>query len=319
MYVSPALQRGESVQQLPLSPVGATQKCKSIDKMKLSSQPLHRIGNTFHQRGVYTSTVIPNWMSSTIANRGLARPSPFGRTEIEFGRQAMFEDSTFESLGTIRTRSRGWMIATSAFNGSILLALILVPLIYPSTLPHMTFVDFIEAPPPIPEPEPQPLPKSAVLVKTQFSSDAFTAPRKIPTTIVEPDRPEIIEGVNLAQLDSGPGNDPFAEAHSHPIVRQQTQGPVRVSGMIVEGLLIDKRLPVYPAIAKASGTQGTIVLAASISRSGTIENLRVVSGPQMLQQAAIDAVKAWRYRPYLLSGKPVEVETTINVIFSLHD
>ncbi len=89
--------------------------------------------------------------------------------------------------------------------------------------------------------------------------------------------------------------------------------------MVVEGLLIDKRLPVYPAIARASGTQGTVVLAASISRTGTIENLRVISGSQMLQQAAIDAVKMWRYRPYLLSGEPVEVETTINVVFTLHD
>ena len=89
--------------------------------------------------------------------------------------------------------------------------------------------------------------------------------------------------------------------------------------MIVEGLLIDKRLPVYPPIAVASHTQGTVVLAATISRSGTIENLRVVGGPQMLQQAAIDAVSAWRYRPYLLSGEPVEVETTINVVFKLQN
>ena len=89
--------------------------------------------------------------------------------------------------------------------------------------------------------------------------------------------------------------------------------------MVVEGLLIDKRLPVYPAIAKATGTQGTVVLAATISRNGTIENLRVIGGPQMLQQAAIDAVSAWRYRPYLLNGEPLEVGTTINVIFKLQN
>ena len=55
----------------------------------------------------------------------------------------------------------------------------------------------------------------------------------------------------------------------------------------------------------------------SISSSGIIENLHVVSGPAMLQQAALDAVKTWRYRPYLLNGQPVEVETTVNVIFAL--
>ena len=89
--------------------------------------------------------------------------------------------------------------------------------------------------------------------------------------------------------------------------------------MVVEGMLIQKTLPVYPAIARASGTQGTVVLQATISRNGTIENLRVVSGPAMLQQAAMDAVKEWRYRPYLLSGEPVEVETTVNVVFKLQE
>jgi protein TonB len=63
--------------------------------------------------------------------------------------------------------------------------------------------------------------------------------------------------------------------------------------------------------------QGTVVLAATISKNGTIENLRVTSGPEGLQQAAVDAVRTWRYRPYLLDGQPVEVETTINVIFTL--
>jgi len=60
-----------------------------------------------------------------------------------------------------------------------------------------------------------------------------------------------------------------------------------------------------------------VVLQATISKSGGIENLRVVSGPPMLQQAALDAVRAWRYKPYLLNGDPVEVETTVNVVFNL--
>ena len=76
-------------------------------------------------------------------------------------------------------------------------------------------------------------------------------------------------------------------------------------------------MPVYPPIAKATGTQGIVILQAVISKAGTIENLRVVSGPGLLQQAAIDAVKQWRYRPYKLNDQPVEVETTINVVFTL--
>jgi len=76
-------------------------------------------------------------------------------------------------------------------------------------------------------------------------------------------------------------------------------------------------VPQYPAIAKAARIQGTVVLQATISKTGEIENLRVVSGPPMLQQSAMDAVRTWRYRPYLLNNEPVEVDTTVNVIFNL--
>jgi protein TonB len=86
----------------------------------------------------------------------------------------------------------------------------------------------------------------------------------------------------------------------------------------VTGLLLKKTAPVYPPIAKAARVEGMVVLQATISASGTIENLRVVSGHPMLQQAALDAVRYWRYRPYLLNGQPVEVDTTVNVVFSLN-
>jgi protein TonB len=92
---------------------------------------------------------------------------------------------------------------------------------------------------------------------------------------------------------------------------------VNISAGVAVGMLIQKTQPIYPPIAKAARVQGTVILQATISKAGTIENLRVVSGPAMLQQAALDAVKTWRYRPYLLNNDPVEVETTVNVIFSL--
>jgi TonB family protein len=83
-------------------------------------------------------------------------------------------------------------------------------------------------------------------------------------------------------------------------------------------LLLSKVGAVYPPIAKAAQISGTVVLEATISTEGAIENLRVVSGPAMLQQSALNAVKQWRYRPYLLNNTPVEVETTVNVVFSLN-
>jgi protein TonB len=99
---------------------------------------------------------------------------------------------------------------------------------------------------------------------------------------------------------------------------QQPRAPAHVSQGVMNGLLLNKVVPAYPPIAKAAGIEGTVVLQATISKSGTIENLRVVSGPQLLQQAALDAVRQWDYRPYLLNGEPIEVETTVNVVFKLH-
>jgi protein TonB len=101
------------------------------------------------------------------------------------------------------------------------------------------------------------------------------------------------------------------------VVKAEAPKKIAISSGVATGLLLQKVQPVYPAIAKAARVSGTVVLQATISKSGTIENLRVVSGPAMLQQAAMDAVKNWRYKPYLLNGDPVEVDTQVNVIFSL--
>jgi TonB family protein len=104
---------------------------------------------------------------------------------------------------------------------------------------------------------------------------------------------------------------------SGPKVKVAVPQKVSISSGIAVGLLIQRTTPIYPPMAKTARVSGTVVIQATISRNGTIENPRVVSGPAMLRQAALDAVKSWRYRPYMLSGEPVEVETTVNVNFSL--
>jgi protein TonB len=82
-------------------------------------------------------------------------------------------------------------------------------------------------------------------------------------------------------------------------------------------MLILRVLPAYPVAAREMRVAGRVQLQATISRDGTIENLRVVDGPPLLRAAAVEAVRQWRYRPYLLNGEPVEVETTVNVDFRL--
>jgi protein TonB len=84
-----------------------------------------------------------------------------------------------------------------------------------------------------------------------------------------------------------------------------------------EGNLIYKVQPPYPALARTARIQGVVVLEAVINKQGTIENLRVLAGHPMLALAAREAVRQWRYRPYILNNEPVEVETQITVNFSL--
>jgi protein TonB len=92
---------------------------------------------------------------------------------------------------------------------------------------------------------------------------------------------------------------------------------VRVSLGVSQGLLVKRVQPNYPPLARQARIQGTVLLQAEISKDGTIENLRLISGHPMLAPAAIEAVKQWRYRPYMLNGEPVAVETQVQVNFTL--
>ncbi len=233
----------------------------------------------------------------------------------------MFEDSTFESTGKIRTRSRGWMIATFAFNAAILLALILIPLIYPEALPSFSNLILLEAPTPPPEqPKPVARPEHAPASQRQMLGGVALAPPTIPKQIYIPGAPEPPTQDTVAALGggSGPANNvnPFPGRDTNPDVREAVQKR-HVSSGVMTGYLVYKVVPKYPVIAVETRLSGTVVLQATISTSGAIENLRVVSGPPLLQQSALNAVAQWRYRPYLLNGEPVEVETTVNVEFTL--
>jgi protein TonB len=102
-----------------------------------------------------------------------------------------------------------------------------------------------------------------------------------------------------------------------PVVKPEApKGPARVSSGVVSGLKISGSNPTYPPIARAAHVSGAVVLHAVISKTGTIEKLEVISGPEMLRTAATEAVRNWRYKPYLLNGDPTEVDTQITVNFN---
>jgi TonB family protein len=93
---------------------------------------------------------------------------------------------------------------------------------------------------------------------------------------------------------------------------------VQISSGVMAGMIVLKKQPYYPEDAKRAGISGTVVLQATIGTDGSIHNLHVISAPSpMLAISALWAVSQWQYKPYLLFGEPVEVETTVNVIYTL--
>jgi periplasmic protein TonB len=98
----------------------------------------------------------------------------------------------------------------------------------------------------------------------------------------------------------------------------QREHPTRVSKDVMSGLISKKVDPEYPEKARKQHIQGTVVLQATIGKEGDVENLQVISGDSMLAAASIEAVKQWKYKPYLVNGEPVEVETQVDVIFTLN-
>ena len=103
---------------------------------------------------------------------------------------------------------------------------------------------------------------------------------------------------------------------------QQPDSPrperIRVSSGVAEGQIIRRIDPVYPKEAQENHIQGEVVLTATISKEGNIINLKVVSGHPLLADAAVEAVKQWKYRPYILNDEPVEIETTVTVRYIHH-
>jgi len=106
---------------------------------------------------------------------------------------------------------------------------------------------------------------------------------------------------------------------THPVmpVAPPPAKPMFRSSNLLEGMLIHRVQPSYPPLARSARIQGPVELAAIISREGRIEHLQLISGHPMLVPAALDAVSQWRYRPYVLNGEAIEVETRITVNFIL--
>jgi periplasmic protein TonB len=242
----------------------------------------------------------------------------------------MFEDSLIESGGRLKTK-RGWTsIVSFAIQCGIVGVMILIPLIFTEALPKGTTMFLLVAPPPPPPPPP---PAAAVVkvvkvIQTDIVNGELRTPTKIPKKvemIKEEEAPPqmaatgVVGGVPGGVPGGSMGGVIGSVLGSVNVAAPKIATPqrVRVSSGVVSGLLLRKVQPNYPPLARQARIQGTVVLQAQISKEGAIENLQLISGHPMLAPAAIEAVKQWKYKPYLLNGEPVEVETQVQVNFTL--
>jgi protein TonB len=248
-----------------------------------------------------------------------------------------------------KTPGKKWMIASAVGAGSILLLLIFMILRFhsgtqsQSVQPPSAMADAepqSSTPGPShPAPSTQSKPPAAAeategrpanyeaaakptQVQTEMMQNQLISPTQIPQGIKKQvaenaPPPANFDSAGTDGLNGSSAMGNVFNVQAQPVVRVARPKTITVSAGVAAGRLIQQRPPVYPPVAKAARVSGTVELKATISQSGTIKDLRVVSGPAMLQQAAIDVVRTWRYKPFTLDNQPTEVETTIEVVFSL--
>lgn len=234
----------------------------------------------------------------------------------------MFDQLVVSSAQGSKT-NKPWTVALSAVIQFLILGiLILIPLIYTEALPTGMLSTFLVAPPP-PPPPPPPAAAPVKIVRPHIEApQKMVAPTVIPKKIeiVKDEAPDVGAGVGMGVAGgtgTGPLSNIIAGAAPPPPPKPVTPQRIRVGGNVQAAALTRQVQPVYPQIARTAHIQGTVMLHAIIAKDGTIQELTYVSGPALLMRAAMDAVRQWRYKPTLLNGEPVEVDTTIQVVFTL--
>jgi protein TonB len=245
----------------------------------------------------------------------------------------MFEDTLIESQGKIKTR-RGWTTLISfALEAIAIGIMVLIPLMFTQALPTEKLVATLVAPPPPPPPPPPPsaakeTPSEPKPVTHEVNPEALRVPTKIPKKVDMTQEQGSVAAPSVAGVVGGTpggvaggqiggviggvlGSVPASIPKAPPSQR------VRVSQGVVAGLLVHQVKPEYPPAAKASHVEGVVTLHAIIGKDGAVKQVQVLGGPPLLARSAEDAVKQWRYKPYVLNGQPVEVDTNITVNFKL--
>lgn len=243
----------------------------------------------------------------------------------------MFEQTFVNSQA--RTRKPWTVGASLAIQSLAVLTALLIPLLHVARLepPPRDLPLFVMLKPVTELPPPAHVVSAPHAAPRVFRSP-LVAPTRVPDRIVmAPDAPEApmiawtgnpgavsglsaAAGLPLTGISALPVKPPAPK----PEKAAGPHEPLRVSSGVEQANLIYGPKPVYPQLAKSARIQGTIRLQAIIAIDGSIKNLRVISGPPLLTNAALDAVRRWQYKPTMLNGSPVEVITEIDVNFALN-
>jgi len=242
-------------------------------------------------------------------------------------------------------RKKWTMLLALAGQVTLIGAMVVIPMVTVQQLPLTQLSSVLVAPPPPPPPPPPPAPAVATAPRAvhvaprHFDANQLFVPKVVPKTVaVLPDFPaEPAEALALAGVQGGVaggqiggtvggvlggvmGGVPSIAPPPPPPAKAPapaTPKVLRVGGQVEAAEVISAPPPVYPVLAKDARVGGIVQLDAMIGEDGHIENLKVLSGPPLLINAALDAVKQWTYHPTVLNGKPVKVETQIMVNFQL--
>ena len=225
-----------------------------------------------------------------------------------------------------KVRRRALTISV-ALQSAVIVALVLVPLLGRTEKLPFTIVTPM---PPYRRP-PARSPEQPTNPTPPKRTCGFCAPTQIPPTIVthdnstsakNPDESGTIElDRDFTPPGSGFGID-VTDGRNQPTPPEDPdknkKKRISVGGAVQQAMLVNRVAPIYPALARQLHRAGQVHLRALIAVDGSIESLQVIDGDPLLIQSALDAVGQWRYRPTLLNGNPVEVETIITVIYTLN-
>jgi periplasmic protein TonB len=235
----------------------------------------------------------------------------------------IFRQSLIAS-GQLRQRNPWAAVASLALQLLLLLALVVIPLFHTDTLPKRETLTMLFVPPSaaasavttfrVPTPT---YTSKNISVPTAMHLSQETPPPSVGTT------GGVVGGVPDGLVGGVPGGvltEVLNGTHGVPVLAKTsppTPKRMRIASRVAEANLIHDVAPTYPPEAGRARIEGTVVLLAVIAKDGTVRDVRVESGLPVLAQAAIDAVKQWRYKPYLLNGEPIEVDSQITINFTL--